>query len=112
MKDEYTYREYANSLFEEMDSALTNEYTIIKTIKLLKDQEEWECLVAAFGIRKSKWFFTDFTGTLPQWIDDELASNERAIIHKHLVKIGARPAENKKPDTFIQGIVRRIFKIQ
>lgn len=83
----------ANSLFDAMNGYGTGEDTIEKELKKLKSKADWDALVRAFGTRtisSGTWnvFQSDFTGTLPECLNDELDSSELESVNQILSKIG------------------------
>lgn len=87
------YSQMADTLFDAMDGYGTGNSTIETELKKLRSRYDWEGLVRAFGTRtiSSGWgniFQSDFTGTLPQCLNDELDSSELANINTILNKIG------------------------
>lgn len=83
----------ANSLFDAMNGYGTGEDTIKKELQKLKSKNEWDALVRAFGTRtisSGTWnvFQKDFTGTLPDCLNNELDSGELADVNTILNKIG------------------------
>lgn len=83
----------ANSLFDAMNGYGTGDDTIKKELQKLKSKNDWDALVRAFGTRtisSGTWnvFQKDFTGTLPDCLNDELDSGELADVNTILNKIG------------------------
>lgn len=83
----------ANSLFDAMNGYGTGEDTIKKELQKLKSKDDWDALVRAFGTRtisSGTWnvFQSDFTGTLPDCLNDELDSSELESVNQILSKIG------------------------
>lgn len=83
----------ANSIFDAMNGYGTGEDTIKKELQKLKSKNDWDALVRAFGTRtlsSGTWnvFQSDFTGTLPECLNDELDSGELADVNTILNKIG------------------------
>lgn len=87
------YSQMADTLYDAMDGYGTGNTTIETELKKLKSRYDWEALVRAYGTRtiSSGWgniFQSDFTGTLPQCLNDELDSSELADVNTILNKIG------------------------
>lgn len=82
----------ANAIFDAMDGYGTNEETIETELKKLRSKSDWNALVNAFGTRtisSGKWNFQDdFTGNLPECLNDELDSSEIQSVNQILNKIG------------------------
>lgn len=83
----------ANSLFDAMNGYGTGNDRIEKELQKLKSKNEWDALVRAFGTRtisSGTWnvFQSDFTGTLPECLNDELDSSELEKVNQILSKIG------------------------
>lgn len=83
----------ANSIFDAMNGYGTGEDTIKKELQKLKSKNDWDALVRAFGTRtlsSGTWnvFQSDFTGTLPECLNDELDSSELESVNQILSKIG------------------------
>lgn len=82
----------ANAIFDAMDGYGTNEETIETELKKLRSKSDWNALVNAFGTRtisSGKWNFQDdFTGNLPECLNDELDSSEIQRVNQILNKIG------------------------
>ena len=76
-----------------MDGYGTGNSTIEDELKKLKSRSDWDKLVSAFGTRTissglGNIFQSDFTGTLPECLNDELDSSELQSANKILNKIG------------------------
>lgn len=87
------YNKMADTIFDAMDGYGTGNSTIEDELKKLKSRSDWDKLVSAFGTRtiSSGWgniFQSDFTGTLPECLNDELDSSELESVNKILNKIG------------------------
>ena len=87
------YNKMADTIFDAMDGYGTGNSTIEDELKKLKSRSDWDKLVSAFGTRtiSSGWgniFQSDFTGTLPECLNDELDSSELQSANKILNKIG------------------------
>jgi len=87
------YSEMADALFEAMDGYGTGNSTIETELKKLKSRSDWDALVIAYGTRTvssgiGNIFVSDFTGTLPEALNDELDSSELADVNTILNKIG------------------------
>jgi hypothetical protein len=92
-EDDNKFLPMANSLFDAMNGYGTGEDTIEKELKKLKSKNDWDALVRAFGTRtlsSGTWnvFQSDFTGTLPECLNDELDSSELESVNQILSKIG------------------------
>lgn len=83
----------ADSLFNAMDGYGTGNTTIENELKKLKSKADWNALVDAFGTRtissgSFNVFQPNFTGNLPECLNDELDSSELESANKILNKIG------------------------
>lgn len=83
----------ANAIFDAMDGYGTNEGTIETELKKLRSKSDWNALVNAFGTRtlsSGSWnvFQDDFTGNLPECLNEELDSTEIQRVNQILNKIG------------------------
>lgn len=84
------YKEAAESMYAAMDGVGTNESRIMGIITQLRNADDWNALVSAYGYRKLHWgFYSSFEGTLPQCLVDELGNSYLDKIRQHLVSIGA-----------------------
>lgn len=84
----------ANKIFDAMDGYGTGNTTIETELKKLKSKADWDALVRAYGTRtissgSFNIFQSDFTGTLPEALNDELDSSELQRANEILNKIGA-----------------------
>ena len=84
----------ANKIFDAMDGYGTGNTTIETELKKLKSRADWDALVQAYGTRTvssgtGNIFQSDFTGTLPEALNDELDSSELQRANEILNKIGA-----------------------
>lgn len=87
------YNKMADNLFDAMDGYGTGNTAIEDELKKLKSRSDWDKLVSAFGTRtiSSGWgniFQNNFTGTLPECLNDELDSDELDDVNEILNKIG------------------------
>ena len=87
------YSQMADNLFNAMNGYGTGNTTIEEELKKLKSKSDWNNLVNAFGIRKissgfGNIFQGDFTGNLPECLNDELDQDELKSANKILNKIG------------------------
>jgi len=83
----------ANKIFDAMDGYGTGNTTIEEELKKLKTKNDWNALVSAFGTRtvsSGTWnvFQDDFTGTLPECLNDELDASELQRVNQILNRIG------------------------
>lgn len=84
------YKEAAESMYAAMDGVGTDEQRIMSIISQLRNSDDWNALVSAYGYRKLHWgFYKSFEGTLPQCLVDELNSTYLDKIRQHLTGIGA-----------------------
>jgi len=84
----------ANKIFDAMDGYGTGNGTIETELKKLKSRADWDALVEAYGTRTissgtGNIFQSDFTGTLPEALNDELDNSELTRANEILNKIGA-----------------------
>ena len=84
----------ANKIFDAMDGYGTGNTTIETELKKLKSKSDWDALVRAYGTRTissgtGNIFVSDFTGTLPEALNDELDTSELTRANEILNKIGA-----------------------
>lgn len=84
----------ANKIFDAMDGYGTGNTTIENELKKLKSRSDWDALVRAYGTRtissgSFNIFQSDFSGTLPEALNDELDSSELQRANEILNKIGA-----------------------
>lgn len=82
------YRLMANQLYTAMKGAGTDEAAIMRVCGKLQNVDDWNALVKAFGTRSvSNWFYK-FSGTLYDWLQDELDSKEIQKLNELLNLIG------------------------
>lgn len=80
---------YASQMYTAMVGAGTDTDTIMRVLGALATAEDWNALVKAFGTRSvKKWFGYTFSGTLIDWLTDELSSKELKKVNEVLAKIG------------------------
>jgi len=82
------YKLMAESLFEAMDGAGTDEDSIFSILSSLRTKADWYALVDAFGTRKTSSMWSDFEGTLTKWLSDELSDAEKTRANQILSKFG------------------------
>lgn len=82
------YKAWAGMLYQAMNGAGTNTDTVNRVIGYMKNPDDWKFLQVSFGVRKSTQYFTDYSGTLTEWLEDELSSSEFNKIVDILRKIG------------------------
>ncbi len=87
--DNTQYVLYASQLHTAMSGAGTDTDTIMRVLGALKTSEDWSALLKAFGTRSvSKWWGYSFSGTLIDWLTDELSAKELQAVNEVLAKIG------------------------
>lgn len=80
---------YASQMYTAMVGAGTDTDTIMRVLGALVTSEDWNALVKAFGTRSvKKWFGYTFSGTLIDWLTDELSTKELQKVNEVLAKIG------------------------
>lgn len=80
---------YASQLHTAMIGAGTDTDTIMRVLGALYTSEDWNALLKAFGIRSVKKFWGySFSGTLIDWLTDELSARELQAVNEVLAKIG------------------------
>lgn len=87
------YAGMADTIHQAMDGYGTEETTIENEILKLRNKNDWDALVAAYGIRKissgvGNFFQPDFVGDLPSGLKSELDDTELADLNANLRKIG------------------------
>ncbi len=90
------YSEIADNLFNIFDgygTVGTGANAVVEELNKLRTRQDWEKLVQAYGTRtvSSGWgniFQSNFTGTLPECLRDELDSSELADVNQELSRIG------------------------
>lgn len=85
----YTDADYdlmAESLYEAMDGAGTDEDAIFEILSSLRTKADWYALVDSFGTRETSSMWSSFKGTLAKWLSDELTSSEKAKVNQILSK--------------------------
>ena len=87
------YAGMADTIHQAMDGYGTGETTIENEILKLRNKNDWDALVAAYGIRKissgvGNFFQPDFVGDLPSGLKSELDDTELADLNANLRKIG------------------------
>lgn len=82
------YTLWANQLFTSMKGAGTDYAAIERVLARLKTNEDWQALVKAFGTREVKSFTFKFSGTLYDWLQDELTTKETNKINTLLASVG------------------------
>lgn len=80
---------YASQLYTAMVGAGTDTDTIMRVLGALRTSEDWNALLKAFGTRSVKklWGYS-FSGTLIDWLTDELTAKELQAVNEVLAKIG------------------------
>lgn len=83
----------ADRIHQAMDGYGTGETTIENEILKLRNKDDWDALVAAYGTRKissgvGNIFQPDFVGNLPSGLKSELDGTELAALNANLRKIG------------------------
>lgn len=80
---------YASQLYTAMSGAGTDTDTIMRVLGNLYTSEDWNALLKAFGTRSvKKWWGYSFSGTLIDWLTDELTAKELQAVNEVLAKIG------------------------
>ncbi len=80
---------YASQLYTAMAGAGTDTDTIMRVLGALYTSEDWNALLKAFGTRSiKKWWGYSFSGTLIDWLTDELSAKELQAVNEVLAKIG------------------------
>ncbi len=82
------YKLMAESLFEAMEGAGTDENSIFTIISSLRTKADWYALADAFGTRKTSSMWSSFEGTLTKWLADELDDDEKQRVNNTLSKFG------------------------
>jgi hypothetical protein len=90
------YLTIANNLFDIFNgygTVGTGANAVVAELKKLRSRSDWDKLVAAYGTRtvsSGTWniFVSDFTGTLPECLRDELDSSELEDVNQELSRIG------------------------
>lgn len=87
------YAGMADTIHQAMDGYGTGETTIENEILKLRNKDDWNALVAAYGTRKISSGFgnflqPDFVGDLPSGLKSELDDAELADLNANLRKIG------------------------
>lgn len=87
------YAGMADTIHQAMDGYGTGETTIENEILKLRNKDDWDALVAAYGTRKissgiGNIFQPDFVGNLPSGLKSELDDTELADLNANLRKIG------------------------
>ena len=87
------YRSLANQLFDAFDGYGTSEEKVKEIFKLLKSNNDYNALKAAYGVRevssgRFNIFQSNFEGDLPATINDELDSDELTELNKILASNG------------------------
>ena len=84
------YKLMANQLYTAMKGAGTDNAAILRVCKKLQNVDDWNALVKAFGTKSvSNWFYT-FSGTLYDWLQDELSDKEMRQLNEVLNIIGVQ----------------------
>lgn len=79
----------ASQIYTAMAGAGTDFDTVMRIFGSLKNLDDWNALVKAFGTKSvSKWWGYSFEGTLIDWLTDELSSGEIDKVNQVLSKIG------------------------
>ena len=87
--DNTQYVLYASQLHTAMLGAGTDTGTIMRVLGALNTSEDWNALVKAYGTRSvGKWWGYSFSGTLIDWLTDELSGKELQAVNEVLTKIG------------------------
>lgn len=89
------FNSMADKIFDAMDGYGTANTKIENELKRLQNKSDWDMLVSAFGTRtvssgRGNIFSSDFTGTLPECLKDELDSAELSSANQILSKVGVR----------------------
>ena len=84
------YKLMANQLYTAMKGAGTDNAAILRVCKKLQNVDDWNALVKAFGTKSvSNWFYK-FSGTLYDWLQDELSDKEMRQLNEVLNIIGVQ----------------------
>lgn len=87
----YTDTEYklmASQLYTAMKGAGTDEDAIYRVCKKLQNADDWNAVVKAFGTKTSSNWVYSFSGTLYDWLQDELNDKEMRKVNEILNPIG------------------------
>lgn len=80
---------YASQLHTAMSGAGTDTGTVMRVLGALKTSEDWNALLKAFGTRSvKKWWGYHFSGTLIDWLSDELSDKQLQAVNEVLAQIG------------------------
>ena len=82
-----TYKQMADTLYTAMVDPGTDFDTVFNVLSKIENQSDLFQLDKSFGTRSSYtilWVITPFTGTLSQWLSDELDDDEKAQVNQLL----------------------------
>ena len=79
------YKIMANQMYVAMKGAGTDTPAIERVCKKLNNVDDWNALVKAFGVKSvSNWFYK-FSGTLYDWLQDELSAREIRRLNEEIL---------------------------
>ena len=82
------YRLMSNQLYTAMKGAGTDTAAILRVCQKLQNVDDWNAVVKAFGTKSSSNWVYKFSGTLYDWLQDELSDREMRKLNEILNKIG------------------------
>ena len=82
------YRLMSNQLYTAMKGAGTDTAAILRVCQKLQNVDDWNAVVKAFGTKSSSNWIYKFSGTLYDWLQDELSEREMRKLNEILNKIG------------------------
>ncbi|MEG2666269.1 MAG: hypothetical protein RSA02_04555 [Bacteroidales bacterium] len=85
-KSEYSI--LANQLFTSMNGVGTDFKSIERVLIKIKNNDDWNDLIKAFGTREVKRWPYKFTGTLYDWFQDELTTKEINTLNTLIAPLG------------------------
>jgi hypothetical protein len=86
---ENQYKLFADQIYTAMEGAGTDEESILSVIYKMKNADDWNMLIKAYGERKLTIFWiTSHTGILPGALRSELGAKDIQKINNHLSTFG------------------------
>ncbi len=82
------YKLMANQLYTAMKGAGTDEAAILRVCQRMQNVDDWNAVVKAFGTKSSSNWVYKFSGTLYDWLQDELSEREMRKVNEILNPIG------------------------
>ncbi len=86
--DKSQYDLWASQLFSAMEGGGTNEDSVYRVLLNIKNQDDWNQLVKAFGVKEDGSWYISFSGTLVDWFNSEFNTTDYNKCIEILQKVG------------------------